>query len=243
MTTGSGRRLFLPASQNHYIMNATNNSLAPTGNEQKNYCPNLGISNQETLIPVFKSEISNELMVDARELHKKLKVSTKFSMWMERRIQEYDFKEGLEFFPNLGKTSKGSKGGRPTIEYQLTTIMAQELCLLDNSEFGKAIRLYLLHNLKNSQNKHHILEALAYLVMNGRKLYDYRELQRLLGFSVKSSISNVRRKYADQLYMQGRTAWVSEEYALLMISRAETRDAATRTLTVPAVVTNQLKMF
>lgn len=220
-------------------MNAQKESGAQAMNEQKNFCTNLGKSPQETLIPVFKSEINNELMVDARELHKKLKVSTKFSMWMERRIQEYDFKEGLEFFPNLGK----STGGRKSIEYQLTTIMAQELCLLDNSEFGKAIRLYLLNNFKNSQNKHHILDALAYLVMNGRKLYNYRELQRLLNFSVKSSISNVRRKYSDQLYMQGRTAWVTEEYALLMIARAEARDVATRTLSVPAVVTNQLKMF
>lgn len=223
-------------------MNAKNESQVQTINEQKGFYSNLAKSPQETLIPVFKSEINNKLMVDGRELHKKLKVQTRFDMWIERRIQEYDFQEGLDYCPNLGIRSDG-KAGRKRIEYQLTTIMAQELCLLDNSPIGKAMRLYLLKMLNDSQNKHHILEALAYLVMNGRKLYDYRELQRLLGFSVKSSISNVRRKYADQLYMQGRTAWVSEEYALLMIARTEARDVATRTLIVPAVVANQLKMF
>jgi phage anti-repressor protein len=224
-------------------MNANQNSLAPTLNEQKGFYSNLSKTSHEVLIPIFNHELTNEPMVDARELHKKLKVSTQFSNWITRRIEEYDFKEGLEFYPNLAKTSKGSKGGRPTIEYQLTTIMAQELCLLDNSEFGKAIRLYLLQNLKDSQNKHHILDGLAYLVVGGRKLYHYRELQRLLNYSTKSSISNVRRKYADQLFMQGREAYVSEEYALLMIARAEARDVATRTLIVPAVVSNQLNMF
>ena len=219
-------------------MSATTSRPVQSINEQ-GFFPNLGKSPQETLIPVSKSEITNEIVVDARELHKKLKIQTKFSTWIQRRIEEYGFQEGLDFYPNLTKSSFG----RPSIEYQLTTIMAQELCVLDNSEFGKAIRLYLLQTLKNSQNKHHILEGLAYLVMNGRKLYHYRELQRLLNYSTKSSISNIRRKYADQLFMQGREAYVSEEYALLMIARAEARDVATRTLIVPAVVANQLKMF
>jgi anti-repressor protein len=223
-------------------MNAQKESGAQAMNEQNGFYSNLSKSPQEALIPVFKNELG-KTVVDARKLHKKLNIQTRFDTWLSRRIEEYGFQEGLEFRSNLSITSKGSKGGRPRIDYELTTIMAQELCLLDNSIIGKTIRLYLLQDLNDSQNKHHILEALAYLVMNGRKLYDYRELQRLLGFSTKSSISNVRRKYADQLYMQGRTAWVSEEYALLMISRAETRDAAVRTLTVPAVITNQLKMF
>lgn len=234
-------------------MNATKNSQAPTINEQQDFYPslaksqngfysNLSKTSSDVLIPIFNHELTNEIVVDARQLHKKLKVTTRFNDWINRRIEEYDFEEGLEFYSNLSKTPKNSKGGRPSIEYQLTTSMAQELCILDNSPIGKAIRLYLLQTLKNSQNKHHILDGLAYLVLNGRKLYDYRELQRLLNFSTKSSISNVRRKYADQLFMQGRTAFVSEEYAILMIIRAEARDAAARTLTVPAVVTNQLAL-
>jgi anti-repressor protein len=222
-------------------MNANQNGLAPTLNEQ-GFWTNLSKTNQEALIPVFKSEINNKLMVDARELHKKLKIQTRFDTWIERRIQEFDFQEGLDYCSNLGIRSDG-KAGRKRIEYELTTIMAQELCILDNSEFGKAIRLYLLKMLNDSQNKHHILDGLAYLVVGGRKLYHYRELQRLLNYSTKSSISNVRRKYADQLFMQGREAYVSEEYALLMIARAEARDVATRTLIVPAVVSNQLNMF
>lgn len=65
----------------------------------------------------------------------------------------------------------------------------------------------------------------------------------MIGYSTKSSISNVRRKYANQLFIQERTAYVTEEYAMLMISRAKARDLATTTLVAPPVVTNQLTMF
>jgi hypothetical protein len=100
----------------------------------------------------------------------------------------------------------------------------------------------LLKTLKNSQNKHHILEGLPFLVVGERKLFHYRTLQRLLKYSTKSSISNIRRKYADQLFIQGREAYVSEEYALLMIARAEARDVAIRTTLVKPVITNQLSL-
>lgn len=224
-------------------MNATKNRPVQSINEQNGFYPNLSKTSNEVLIPIFNHDVTNEVVVDARQLHKKLKIQTKFTTWMERRIQEYEFEEGIEFFPILGKTSKNSKGGRPSIEYQLTTSMAQELCILDNSPVGKALRLYLLQCLKNSQNKHAILNDLSYLMVSGRKLYHYRTLQRLLGFSTKSSISNVRRCYSSQLFFQGREAYVTEDYALLMILRAETRTVAQKTLVAPEVVSNQLNLF
>lgn len=220
-------------------MNATQNRPAMSKNEQKEFYSNLTKSPQEAIIPVFKNELTNELMVDARQLHKKLKVQTQFSKWIQRRIDEYGFQEGLDFYPNLTKSSFG----RPTIEYQLTTIMAQELCVLDNSSFGKAIRLYLLKILNESQDKSNIFKDIPYLTINGRKLYCYRSLQRLLGYSTKSSVSNVRRKYADHLHMHLNRAYVTEEYALLMQSRAEARNLAMKTLHLnPIILSNQLSL-
>ena len=164
-------------------------------------------------------------------------------MWIERRIEEYGFVEGFEFFPKLGKTPKGSKGGRPTIEYYLSISMAQELCILDNTEIGKAIRLYLLQMLNNKNNPLSVLEGLPFLTVNQRIMYSYRAVQRLLGYSIKSSLSNVRKKYESQLYIQERVAYITEEYALLMISRANARDVGSKTLIAPAVITNQLSLF
>ena len=106
-------------------MNATKESGAQAMNEQNGFYPNLTKTSNETLIPVFKSELSNDLMVDGRELHKKLNIQTRFDKWIERRIQEFDFQEGLDYWSNLTIRSDG-KSGRKRIEYQLTTIMAQE---------------------------------------------------------------------------------------------------------------------
>jgi phage anti-repressor protein len=200
---------------------------------------NLG---KTSIIAVERDE-NNNIFVDARKLHQKLNVSTKFTMWIERRIEEYGFEEGLEFFPNLGKTSKGSKGGRPTLEYQLSISMAQELCILDNSEIGKSIRLYLLQLLNEKNNPLSTLNDLPFLTVHGRKMYCYRAVQRMLGFSVKSSINNVRRRYASQLYIFERIAYVTEEYVRLMFSRAAVRNEVNMCIKAPAVVTNQLALF
>jgi len=205
---------------------------------------NLSYSNlgKTSIIAVERDE-NNNLYVDARKLHQKLNISTKFTMWIERRIEEYGFEEGLEFFPNLGKTSKGSKGGRPTLEYQLSISMAQELCILDNSEIGKSIRLYLLQLLNEKNNPLSALEGVPFLTVNGRKLYCYRAIQRMLGFSTKSSINNVRRRFASQLYIFERIAYITEEYVRLMFSRAAVRNESKLCIAAPEVVTNQLALF
>lgn len=224
-------------------MNATKESGAQALNEQQDFYSSLSKNPQEALIPVFTSEITNDLMVDARELHNRLKIQTPFHKWIQRRIEEYDFQEGLDYWSNLSVRSDG-KAGRKRIQYQLTSIMAQELCVLDNSAFGKAIRLFLLKLLNESHDKTGVFKDIPYLTINGRKLYCYRSLQRLLGFSTKSSISNIRRKYADQLHIHFRTAYVTEEYALLMVARSEARKVAEKTLSAsPIVLSNQLNLF
>jgi anti-repressor protein len=84
-----------------------------------------------SIIETQKDEHGN-LTVDARKLHNKLKIKTEFARWIERRIQEFDFQEGLEFSSRLTKNNPGR--GRMAVEYQLSITMAQELCILDNSE-------------------------------------------------------------------------------------------------------------
>lgn len=97
--------------------------------------------------------------------------------------------------------------------------------------------------LIESQNKLPLFNEIPYLTINGRKLYCYRSLQRLLGYSTKSSVSNVRRKYADHLHMHLNRAYVTEEYALLMQSRAEARNLAMKTLHLnPIILSNQLSL-
>lgn len=126
---------------------------------ENGFFPNLS---KNQIIEVQKDEQGN-LTVDARRLYHKLNIKTRFNDWIERRIQEYGFEEGLEFYSKLSKNKPGR--GRSSIEYSLSISMAQELCILDNSEIGKAIRLYLLKMLNEKNNPLSILDGLPFLTV------------------------------------------------------------------------------
>lgn len=59
--------------------------------------------------------------------------------------------------------------------------------------------------------------------LNDRKMYDYRQVQAALGFSTRSSTSNVRRHYAALLVKHNGRTFIAEEYVRVMMSRAKTR--------------------
>ena len=58
-----------------------------------------GFDMTATLIPIFPRTLSGETVqtVDARELHRFLKVEDRFTQWISRRIGEYEFLEGQDF--------------------------------------------------------------------------------------------------------------------------------------------------
>lgn len=98
-----------------------------------------------TLVNVFYAVIDgiNQLAVDARELHKFLKVGRDFSNWIKGRISEYKFSENLDFI-SFRQTGRKPKGGRPTIEYHLTLDMAKELAMVENNDEGRKVRRYFI---------------------------------------------------------------------------------------------------
>ena len=68
-----------------------------------------------------------------RDLHEFLEVETRFNDWF-RRMSEYGFTEGIDFYSILSKTSEN---GRPSTDYQLTIEMAKEICMIQRSEKGR----------------------------------------------------------------------------------------------------------
>jgi anti-repressor protein len=93
--------------------------------------------------------VSDDLTIDAKELHEALNVATKFQDWFQRRIEEYGFKEGEDFFSNLRKSSGM---GRPTTEYALGIDMAKELCMVERTKIARDIRRYFIE-VENSYRK------------------------------------------------------------------------------------------
>jgi anti-repressor protein len=98
------------------------------------------------LIPVFTGTIQHQSvqLCNARDLHKFLESQRQFANWIKERIEQYGFTEREDFLTILLKTSKGTKGGRPTTEYHLTLDMAKELAMVENNEKGRQIRRYFI---------------------------------------------------------------------------------------------------
>lgn len=187
---------------------------------------------QNELIPI--SQKDDQLLVNARDLHRRLKIGKDFSTWIKDRIKEYGFHPDLDFSivsPNLG--SKFPKhGGQNKKEYFLTLDTAKELAMLERNEMGRLIRRYFIEAEKQLRSKRlyaqvanitDISKRVGHQRLNGRKMYVLRELRAYLGYSTKSSTSNVHRNYPGQIVTFNGLAYVSEEYVKVLMSSATTR--------------------
>lgn len=200
------------------------------------------------LIPIIKTQ--GEQLVDARQLHEFMKIGRDFSNWIKFRIEEYSFKEGSDFVkfdsPNLSISKRG--GDRRSIDYHLTLDMAKELAMIERNPQGRQIRQYFIACEKKLRMVAKIdVPAVAFLMkevsktikplkINNRKVYEYRKVQQWLGFSTKSSIGHVRKKYESQLVIFDQKAYISESYLEVMISRANTRNLESCAKAAPAVL-------
>lgn len=99
------------------------------------------------LVNVFNAVIDgiNQLAVNARDLHKFLKVGRDFSTWIKNRIEQYIFIENQDFIlihQNGGIKKRG--GDRRSVDYHLTLDMAKELSMVENNEEGRKVRRYFI---------------------------------------------------------------------------------------------------
>ena len=85
--------------------------------------------------------------VNARELWKKLESKQQFADWIKNRIEKYGFIEGEDYIM-LHKIMKPEKstvlGGFNKIDYFLTIDMAKELCMVENTDWGRKFRKYFI---------------------------------------------------------------------------------------------------
>lgn len=103
-------------------------------------------------IQTFSGVIANQttLLVNARELHERLQISTPFHKWIQRRIEDYNFAENLDF---IERTNLSARGFFKTEvkDYHLTLDMAKELCMLERSELGRQARRYFIEQEKEAK--------------------------------------------------------------------------------------------
>ena len=101
------------------------------------------------------TEQNGERAVNARELHQFLEVETKFTTWIERRIEEYGFVENQDFVCLSQNWETQRKDGQRGIavrkEYIISLDMAKELSMVERNEKGKLARLYFIEMEKKAK--------------------------------------------------------------------------------------------
>ncbi len=91
-----------------------------------------------------------QTLVNARNLHKFLQVSSRFTTWITRRIEEYGFQENLDFLI-ASQNWEAKRGGHNKIEYHITLDMAKELCMVERNEKGRQARRYFIEMEKQAK--------------------------------------------------------------------------------------------
>ena len=83
------------------------------------------------LIKIETKTIGNEEInsVNARELHEFLDVDTRFNDWINRRIEEFDFINDIDYLKMSNSDYQGI--GKPNIEYIISLDMAKELSMVE----------------------------------------------------------------------------------------------------------------
>lgn len=85
---------------------------------------------------------NGQQLISARELHKKLNVTTRFSKWVEQNFG--DFIQDEDFTSVTAVTLVNNGATRPIQDYDITIDMAKELCMMTHSQLGKVYRKYFI---------------------------------------------------------------------------------------------------
>lgn len=141
------------------------------------------------------------ILIDARLLHLKLDVVTRFNDWIRNRIFEFGFEENKDYYLNFSKSKSGKyQGGRNKKEYHLTIDMAKELAMLERNEIGRGIRRYFIRSEKELRSKQlpasfKLPAGINTVNVNGRKVLPYREFLTSIGCMPGGGAYARKRRY------------------------------------------------
>lgn len=126
-----------------------------------------------------------------RDLHEFLEVETRYNDWF-KRMTEYGFSEGNDFYSILSKTSDG---GRPATDHQLTIEMAKEIAMLQRNEKGKIARQYFIQLEKDWNSPEKVMARALRIAEN-----EIKQLSSLnSALTVENTIMKPKAEYFDEL--------------------------------------------
>ncbi|MDT3417138.1 phage anti-repressor protein [Brevibacillus aydinogluensis] len=102
------------------------------------------------LINVYQDN-SDEMLINARELHSFLMVGRDFTTWMKDRLEKYGFEAGVDYILTLTKT--GERKNVTRHEYFLKLDTAKEIAMVENNARGRLIRRHFIEIEKQFRNR------------------------------------------------------------------------------------------
>lgn len=136
---------------------------------------------------------NDQQLVSARELHKGLELTTRFSKWVDQNFR--DFELGIDFTSVTTVTEVQNNGGtqqRELQDYALTIDMAKQLCLLSRTKKGKEYREYLIQIEKNWNNPDMIVQR-ALAIQNEKIKSQEQKIKRLVIRNVALEDTNTKQ--------------------------------------------------
>lgn len=121
-------------------------------------------------VPMINIKENNgQQLISARELHKKLNVTTRFSKWVEQNFG--DFIQNEDFTSVTAVTLVNNGATRPIQDYDITIDMAKELCMMTHSQLGKVYRKYFIEVERRWNDPQEVIKrGYAYLQNQNLKL-------------------------------------------------------------------------
>lgn len=138
------------------------------------------------LIPIGNCPSFGDGLIDtvnARDLHRALKVKRDFTNWVKDRIESCQFQEDQDYVV-FAKSGVNPLGGRPTTEYFLTLDAAKHFAMLERNDQGFKVRQYFVEFEKQAKKmlpaglNSEIAQAVAAAM--GPALAEFRQLSSTL---------------------------------------------------------------
>lgn len=180
--------------------------------------------------------INDKQVVDARTLHKDLKIGRDFNTWIKFYIKKFDFKESEDFyvidnqrFPKSGESKVTNNqnftkvgGDYRSIEFQLTVSMAKELAMLQDNEQGRKIRKYFIAIEKLARER--MVLAPEPISVYGNVCHDYTYWLLKHGYSLTSgSVNSRKRNYPQHFKVHNDRWYISEAFGNALLAYRETK--------------------
>lgn len=112
--------------------------------------------------------------VNARDLHAVLESKQDFSTWIKKRLDEVDAVENVDYIV-FHKKMENLEGGRPQVEYILSTDIAKEIAMMERNEKGKQVRRYFIEVEKAYKRDKVAVSQLDYMQMQLNLMKEHDE--------------------------------------------------------------------